>query len=347
MTNNELVGGIRYSVEPYAHCREVVAQLRNATRPTMRDAAYLAWRYEGRPCAEPAQASIAWDGARPVGALCAIPHDFFVLDRIAPIGVLGDFSVLSEYRGRGIADGIVAALRAAECARRWRGLFALPNRAAEGAFRRNGFALGRGVGRHVRLLSTREQSGLRRTAAGLAARLMAPVFRDYRGKMPTDLEFRCGHGFDARHDRLWERLPKDGRIISVRNAAYLRWRFERHPLHRFQTFELARDAELCGYFTLHVESATAVVDDFCALDRPSADVLLRQVLRELRRSRDSGRFALQVSQGFWPAMVWSRYGFFAREDRQSSAWTLSDGAPPVDPAVMEMAWHVTMADKDV
>lgn len=347
MTDGSPRGGIRYTVEPYARCREVVAQLRNATRSMVRDSSYLLWRYEGRPCVEPAQASIAWDGARPVGALCVIPHDFYVLDRIAPIGALGDFSVLSEYRRRGIGDGVVAALRAADCARRWRGLFVLPNRAAEGAFRRGDFTFGRGMGRYVRLLPARGQSGLRGAVSGLAARLMAPALRDFCVELPADLEFRSGCGFDARYDSLWERLPKSGRILSVRNAAYLRWRFERHPLLRFQTFELASNTELRGYFTLHEEGGTSFVDDFCALDLPSADMLLRQVLRELRRRRESGRIVLQVSQGFWPAMAWRRYGFFAREDRQLSAWVLPDVEPPGRAAAMEMAWHIMMVDKDV
>lgn len=341
------MGEIRYSVEPYARWREVVARLRNATRPTVRDSAYFMWRYEGRPCAEPAHAAIAWEGDRPIGAIGVIPHDFFVLDRVAPVGVLGDASVMAGHRGRRIADGMIAALRAAECTRRWRGLLALPNRAVEGAFRREGFVPVSALGRRVRLLPARGAGGLRDAVTRLAARAIAPAFRDFRGARPAGLEFAPGRGFDARYDELWERLPKVGRIVSVRTAAYLRWRFEHHPLQRFETFELSSGAGLRGYFTLHTEGGSAFVDDFCALDARGADVLLRQVLRELRRRGGSGRVVLQTSEGFWPAMAWSRYGFFAREDRQLAVWAPPAGAAAGDPAGSAAAWHLTIADKDV
>lgn len=342
-----LMGEIRYSVEPYTRCRDVVVKLRNETRSTVREPSYFTWRYEGRPCAEPAQVSIAWDDDRPVGVLTAIPHDYFVLDRVAPLGFIGDFSVSSGYRGRGIGTGVMAALCAADCTRRWRGILGLPNRAAESAHRCNGHTFGSGLGRYVRLLPARGAGGLRGAVTGLAAWLMMPAFRDFSGALPAGLQFGSGRGFDARYDELWERLPKSGRIVSVRSAAYLRWRFERHPLHRFETFELSSGAELRGYFTLRTEGGSAYVGDFCALDLPSADALLRQVLRELRRRGGSGRIVLQISQGFWPAVAWGRYGFIARRDRQLSAWAPAAGASREDPAATATTWHLTSADKDV
>ena len=39
---------------------------------------------------------------------------------------------------------------------------------------------------------------------------------------------------DEEFDTLWQRADKRGRLLGVRNARYLRWRYEQHPLTRYR-----------------------------------------------------------------------------------------------------------------
>jgi hypothetical protein len=58
--------------------------------------------------------------------------------------------------------------------------------------------------------------------------------------------------FDVRQDDLSRRLSARPHVMTSRSAAYLNWRYRRHPVHRYSLFALAQGDRHDGFMILRV-----------------------------------------------------------------------------------------------
>lgn len=345
-------------VRSYPECVDDLIAFRNRNRPTVRDRRYFDWRYQERPCAIPAVVLWAETGGRAVGALSVFPHDYYVVEGEYPLGVLGDISVDPEFRGQGIAGAMFRFLAGVDLQRRLGGGIVLPNEEAARPLRKNGWIEANRIGRYVRILNVRpyleRRLGRGTLASGLSWPLNAAV-----GRAPLEIlaGWRNEGGFrsavtttvDGRFDDLWRRCAKRGHVLGVRSAAYLRWRYERHPVNRYEIFTLSRADELCGYVCYRMTDGMCIVDDvFAASTGASVRELLRTFLGHLRQQRTAHAVTVNVNQSYLE-IPWRGFGFSRRADFQRVLVANSGaiaGRRFTDVAAAA-AWHVTAGDKDV
>src|SRR5262245_20801351 len=97
-------------VEPLADCLPAALALRNASRDSARDERYMRWRYLERP--GPAPTMVCWwrENGENLAAATVAPHEVFVEGRPRRIGIVGDISVASAARGRGLAAQVMEAV---------------------------------------------------------------------------------------------------------------------------------------------------------------------------------------------------------------------------------------------
>lgn len=83
--------------------------------------------------------------------------------------------------------------------------------------------------------------------ADVAGRFVLPlVFRESRSST-EDRTFEIVETFDDRFDRFWERVAPTFSHLSVRDAAFLNWRYRDIPCRSYTSFAALRGGELVGW----------------------------------------------------------------------------------------------------
>ncbi len=346
---------IRFTVVPYETCVEEVIAFRNANREITRDRRYFEWRYQRRPCRE--KAVIIWgidSQGRRVAAASIIPHDFYVMDGVYPVGLLGDISVAPEARGRGLATQMLRFLHQDPALQALRASLVLPNDEATRSLERAGWRQVTSVARLVKIVDVgpRFQARLgnsRPVNAFSRAVNSLSRFISMDGWQP-----RRGHGravksdiFDKGFDELWDEIPKHGGVLALRDRSYLQWRYQDHPVVRYRKIEWRREDRLRGYVVFHVVDNVVVVDDFLAVDATVGARLIGEFLVHVRREGLAADIHVRYNTGSFLGMPWRRFGFLRRRDFQRVMVNAPQGDryPPL-PSGEDM-WFVTAGDKDV
>jgi GNAT acetyltransferase-like protein len=187
-------------------------------------------------------------------------------------------------------------------------------------------------------------------AVGDAAwRLVAP-----RARAPRRAEILPLVRFDERFDELWSRHRGLARVIQVRDARHLEWRYLAARLFDYHAFEVRVAGRLEGFFVLR---ALELFDlPFGALVEcfpfPLVDeVVTRDVLGFAERwMRERGAAFLTALVPPGQVRHLSRFGFLKVPDRLNlRRWYLgarSSGAAA--PVLRDVAsWHVTYGDADI
>lgn len=345
---------LSFLVESYPDGADALIEFRNQNRPTARDRAYFDWRFLARPCRLKPVTVWAVVKDRRVGALTVFPHDYYVLDAEYPVGVLGDISVLPEYRGKGIAGQLFRFLPQIGALRPLLGCLVLPNEDAARALIRADWVEIQRVGRLLHFLdvSPRVRGVVRNERlAGILARPLNWAIRAawswrpagaggrFRGTVVADL--------DERFDELWRRVDKRGRIVGLRDRRYLNWRFLLHPAEKYQVFALTESERLCGYIMYRQADGTCYVEDtFCLDDETCSGSLLTQFVRHVRDAGSIATIAARVNQSFL-RLPWRRAGFVRRPDYQGALVPRQLEESIRKKGGGAAAWHLTGGDKDV
>lgn len=340
--------GVEVLSIPYARCKQELAAFRNKNRGTERSAAYFDWRYVQRPSGiEPV---IVWAiekaSGRPAGSISLIPQEYSVDGRPSFFGVLGDVSVASEMRGRGIAGQMLEHLSQLKEVSAFAACIALPNEEASGPLRKSNWRTMSCLERHVKHLDVRgafakKAGGLAASLASPAVNLMLRLFREPSVKLPSSYETTLLSSFDGRFDELWARLPKEGLIAGKRDSAYLSWRFSAHPLEKFSAFLLSEKGRPSGYIVYRADAdALKVFDLMCPAGGREPDYLLAAFL-DLARESKAASVMIRASRDAVRGFDLRKFGFMKRPDAQSLMVRAQESGAPCG------NWHITAADKDV
>jgi len=255
------------------------------------DEAYHRWQYQDNP-AGLALSALAADRAAGelIGQFGALPVRMWVdgEERLAALAL--NVATDPAARGRGVftalgraADGLMAQAGAGLA-------WALPNENSfPGFIRHLGYShagdvplLARPV--NVRRLIRRRVPlpGLDRVASVLARPFVAPLPSTAR---PVDgVAVRAVERFDEAFNTLWERVRGRQRVMVVRDARYLDWRFRRIPLREYHSLLATVDGEPAGYIVLRIaeiaEMEAGLVADFVVAPAPAGERAGRALLLE-------------------------------------------------------------------
>lgn len=336
----------------YLECAEELIEFRNINRAVPRDRRYFDWRYLGRPCAR--RPIIVWaeSEGRRVGALTLFPHDFHVLDAEYPVGVLGDISVREECRGMGVGGAMFRFLAELEAVRTLHGCVVLPNADAARPLGKAGWRDANTIGRLAKIIDFRPWSA-RLVDHRFAVMLAIPLNLLTRA-LSYEARYRSGDyevlpisQVDARFDELWRQARKNGRIVGLRDARYLRWRYETHPTHSYRTVAVAHRGILRGYAMYRIVGDICLVDDVFCVDWERDEIhIVGLLLAQLRARKGIATVSVMMNRGS-AELAWRRFGFVRRVDQQR-VMVLDRAAPGGDlEGAAPPAWHLTAGDKDV
>ena len=160
--------------------------------------------------------------------------------------------------------------------------------------------------------------------------------------------------FDARFDELWARHRDIARVVQVRDAAFLRWRFADVPAFDYEPFEILVGGKLEGFvvlrsLTLFDLPFAAVVDLFTC---PVVDADITREVLSFAQLRAAERGAAFLTALLPPAHARHLSGFgFLRVPgfMNLRRWILGARCAPADAPVLEQIanWWLTYGDADI
>jgi hypothetical protein len=174
------------------------------------------------------------------------------------------------------------------------------------------------------------------------------VVRRRRGRIPGDPDVKPAGEIGADYDELWQRARAGFAMCVRRDAAYVRWRYQRAPNKQYDILEARRSGELVGFVVCRHEDARGIrlgwiVDLFAGQDdRATRDALIAAAMSAFARAGVARAQAFCTGQHL--AADLRRHGFFsgvshahlvARPNGVSDAPVLGAGD-----------WHVVFGDSD-
>ena len=313
-----------------------------------KQAAKYDWFYLGSEAGCPVVSLLRHEETgRRVGIAAAGPRRAFWNGRDVRIGVLVDLAVLPEHRSlypalllqRSLQQSVPGDLAA---------LYGFPNPRAVPVFTRVGYTKTLDFRRFVRVL--RSGDYLRRHFPGWLAGLvawpidMAMTLVDFlRSPRTKGLKAAWSIAVNPRVDDLWAMAPRGNGPILVRDASFLRWRFDRMPGMSVRYLNVvAADGRLTAWFACEEDGVTLMVRDFWTSAghdgiNPSIVMLL---LREARRSAYSAVW-LEFGGSERIVQVFEAAGFAERDRRPFFSYIDPESTP-----VCDAEWYVTSADED-
>jgi hypothetical protein len=153
--------------------------------------------------------------------------------------------------------------------------------------------------------------------------------------------------FDQRFDRLFADAARVRRVLGVRDAKYLRWRYAENPLYRTHAVLAEEGGRLAGYLLFGDDQKWITVRDVFAADAgPVVDDLLARLIghaRSLHRGTISTIFL--EGHAVEPALV--RFGFSRRQDG-SQMYGYAPPSSSLASVVLDRgSWLLSVGDRDV
>ena len=185
----------------------------------------------------------------------------------------------------------------------------------------------------------------------IVSAIALPLVRVVSRTRPLKEEIEVVRRFDARADRLWERLAPRFTLAVKRDAKYLNWKYAEPPHVRYQIALLRRGDEVEGYVVYrHLREPQGRVTQIVDLmadpsDERGIKTLARWVDREARM-HDSDKIRCYVTHAAFRRVL-RRSGYFVV--KSGIDLTVKVNAVAVSKGFYESAdeWHFTLGDGDL
>jgi hypothetical protein len=284
---------------------------------------------------------------QPIGFLGIGTRRFYIQGTEVSAGALVDFVVSPKHRSVFPAlllqrQGRANALETMDV------LLGLPDVKAVSICKRLESQVTFDLPRYVRVLRTQEyiERSMPRVAAAPIAFVIGAVDRLVRRLrlLLVPLTYKWTEEFDARFDRLWNRLDKSRLCIGERGREFLNWRFNRQPNHRYQTLVIGRgDDEIVMYFVCELNGETLAVKDCLNTGTPEEFTagLLMLSRAAYRLGARSVEVQVTVTEPFKRAFAHAQ--FVVRSNRPFFGM-VNEGFRA---RAQDSDWYITQADEDV
>jgi len=347
---------IRISAVDYAACRADLLSFRNANRETPRDETYLGWRYERRPnTLKPIIVFSANGTGRKIGCLSVTPHDYAIGSHTCSIGILGDISVDKDWRGKGIAEGMINYLNGLHAFQNLAAGVVLPNEAAARSLSKCGWQTVTKLRRYVKILNVEAtlegwfgETWLTTRLAALPNYFLQACSAENSLEPSPDYTWKSTDVLDRRLDRLWDECGKSGNVIGIRDHDHLTWRYLSHPLEKYRAFLLLKRSQLCGYVMFHVSEGRCHIDDWLCRDGNSCYVhLLSYFTKYIRKDPAVSSISILINEQHAVRSALRKLGFIKRPDYLRCMVKPHPALSGSDATLNPAAWFLTAGDKDV
>jgi GNAT superfamily N-acetyltransferase len=340
--------GFSCTVTGFEGFEHEILRLRNANRDHPETLQYLSWRYQSSPDAPSAR--VFWlssPAGERIGMGSAVFRPYWIAGVRAQIAVLGDISLDTTWRGRGLG------LRLMRFMTTWldehfpnQPAFVIPTEPARRALLKAGWVTLGSLVPHVYVLDGTQYANAVVHNKWLASRIAMPVRSLARSvarlHVPRDGTLHLTEALDPPLLNFARSLPAFGDAVRDRGPEALLWRYAQHPHTRFGFGTFARAGQLRGLLVYEDSSLeqSRLIYDVVAVT--PADVRAMLALFILRSLDSPGLTSLRITLNErhpWVACL-RMLGFISRRPDTVFQVHSTDGVAE------SLAWSVTQGDKD-
>jgi len=340
--------GFTCTVTGFAGFEQEILRLRNANRDHPETLDYINWRYQSSADAPPPR--VFWlsapDGEH-IGMGAAVFRPYWIDGVRVPIAVLGDISLDTRWRGRGLGLRLIRFITA------WldeqfphQPAFVIPTEPARRTLLKAGWVTRGSLVPHVHVLDGAYYVRVLVRSEWLASHIALPLRWLARSiarlHVPQDGALRLTTALDPPLVEFVRSLPAGACAVRDLAPESLRWRYAEHPHTRFSIGAYSRGSELRGWFVYDDASLEQSCSIYDAAAMTPADMRAMLSLFILRGLDTPGLASLRIV--FNEAHPWKTclrgLGFFTRRPETVFQVHSSDGTGEA------LAWCVTQGDKD-
>jgi len=338
------------SITSYDGFEEDILDIRNRNRDFPQTRAYLDWRYLG--CQSAIPPVIFWvqksNGIR-IGMASIIYRQYWIVDEVVNVAVLGDISIDKKYRRSGLGRKLLRFVT--DYIRKERILsFVLPNNAVAEILSSIGW---QGVGKRIRyvfFLNITEKLHKIIKIKALSClcnaiyRLfwIANFFIEIHGK---EIDIQLVEQFDDSFVWFNHEFYGENILICNKNKSYLTWRYIQKPDCPYNILQFTERGMVKGYliYTLSELPNICVVVDLFAETKESLVQLIKLFLYQRFTTESlNDTVYITLSKDHPYSNIVSGMGFVKRDDKD---FILS--SPIEQYSKMKVSWVLTTGDKDV
>jgi len=340
--------GFSCTVTGFEGFEQEILRLRNANRDHPETLDYINWRYQSSPDAPPPR--VFWlsspDGER-IGMGAAVFRPYWIDGVRLQIAVLGDISLGTKWRGRGLGLRLIRFITA------WldeqfpnQPAFVIPTESARRALLKAGWVTRGSLVPHVYVIDGAHYVRVLVRNEWLASRIALPLrwlTRSFvRLYVPRDGAFRLTTALDQPLLEFVQSLPTTKGAVRDLGPESLRWRYAEHPHTRFSFGAFSRGGQLRGWLVCDGDALGPSCSIYDAAATTPADMRAMLALFILHGLDTPGLASLRIV--FNEAHPWKTclrgLGFLTRRPQTVFQVYSRDGTGE------GLAWYVTQGDKD-
>jgi GNAT superfamily N-acetyltransferase len=340
---------IRFCQSDFSNHQEEILALRNACRETPQDSVYLRWRYLGwNEAPEPQLFWAETAEGRKIGMAALIMRPYCCSAQLWYIPVLGDISVLEEFRGQRISTQLYQYMNQFLNERQVPFAFVIPNPPAARGLENAGWQVAGSRTPYIYLINPAPQLGKRlhseRIARWLGGLYHAALRRLKRfAPVEGDYCFLIEQKFDERMEQLWEELPRENLLIGDHSLPFLQWRYQNHPQLRFTVAKAFKKGRLVGYFIFgDCSHRVCLVYDMLVDSSHTLGQLARFLVAELVKRNDYDALQLVINGDHPYGKELERSGWVRRPSNGPYMFYRPGTAP-----VHALSHQIMSGDKDI
>ena len=340
----------KFTVTDYSGHEEEALRIRNANRPFARSSEFAAWHY--RSLAGAPESKVFWvrDATdQAVGMASVVYRPYWVDGRKEYFAILGDISLASELRGKGIGKQLVLFIN--QCLDKVIPVclgFVMPNTAGEKTAASAGWRTEGQLVLHVmpiNLLAKACKMARQLNAPAVKRGIFTAILRQYLSfYVPKGYSVKFNDTLDKDFDGLWEAYPKKGLVLEDRSAASLKWRYLDQPGHDFLIATIRYQDGLAGYAIIKMTDGqqTCEICDLLVAKSHSVECLLAALIIQYIQLYPviEARIVLGDRHPY-RKHLW-KLGF-VRRATCGSYQSYGPGGRTID---RNLAWMITAGDKD-
>lgn len=289
-----------------------------------------------------------------VGFTACLPRRILVDGQLHTCWNGADFSVAPRYRTLGPAVKLRRAARLGIEAGRADFLYAHPNNRLAEIHRLVGHEPVGSMIRLVRPLQLGAYIGDRLHSpriGGLAGAVLDPLYRlgcrETWRRPCTDVRFVPNVRFDGRFDELFERHVHRRRVLGVRDAAYLTWRYGQNPQYATDSLLVEHGERLAGYLLFMEAEGRGMIKDVFPADAPDLVASLLQAAVRTGWSLGWRSLSIGLLEQSPLLPVLHACGFRLRSDRTQMFAFAPANAGWRDAVYSPACWFLNSGDRDV
>lgn len=340
---------LSFSVTSYNGYQEELRDILDENRYHKHTLQYLDWRYIAEE--SPYPPLIFWlrlPSSQAVGVASLISRAYWVNDHESWIWVLGDISLNTELRGKGIGRKLFHFMNSYIDKNLSNYAFVLPGVAAQKSLSATGWSQPYSISCLVWVIDPvaktfpNIKNSISVQAIRVCLRRLASMWLSLHTSS-DDFRLVVASSFGECFNELWQSLDKRNLIIRNRNSTSLNWRFEQNPRKAFKIYRLLYLNKMIGYIVCCIDrNGICQIVDLLAINVKYIRPMVALFLKEMCEKGDVQIVRIKFNEDCLYGKELKKLGFIKRSEKD----VFQVYEPKQNEGISLCKWFVTVTDKD-